>query len=63
MYFKSKNESVKGNFRTVCPYNCPNFLCSYILTKKGVFIDLDITPQNPYIKHNQELQDGFWVNF
>lgn len=55
MQFKSKNESIKGNFITVCPYNLPNFLCIYILTKKGIFIVLDITLKNNYIKHKQDL--------
>lgn len=52
MQVKSPNESIKGNFRTVFPYNLPNYLCVYLFSKKGIFIALDITlAKNNYIKH------------
>jgi len=48
MQVKSSNESIKGNFI----YNLPSHLRVYLLSKKEVFIALDITlVKNNYIKH------------
>lgn len=39
MQVKSRNESIKGNFRRAFPY-----LCVFLFSKKEIFITLDIIP-------------------